>query len=158
MMGLVMSGVTAIPLQLETQWLRSWCEPLFGLNHPVSQWLERVAQALEVVQRQFPFLAYGTDWLAFGHFVIALAFWGAWRHPTRNAWLFDFGLWACALVIPYALIFGAIRGVPIWWRCLDAGFGMIGAIPLLLARGWVKQLAERARSITATDWHTPHHG
>jgi hypothetical protein len=39
--------------------------------------------------RRFPFVTYGTDWLAFGHFVIALAFVGALRDPVRNRWLYQ---------------------------------------------------------------------
>jgi hypothetical protein len=39
----------------------------------------------------------------------ALSFVGALRDPVRNRWLFDFGLIACVLVIPYALVFGALR-------------------------------------------------
>jgi hypothetical protein len=72
--------------------------------------------------------------------VIAIAFIGAWRDPVRNIWLFDFGLIACALVIPYALIFGGIRGIPIWWRLIDCSFGLLGAIPL-----WMCKREARAR-------------
>ena len=54
------------------------------------------------------FSAYGTDWLAFGHFVIALFFVGAWRDPVRHVWILHAGLIACR-VIPLALICGAIR-------------------------------------------------
>lgn len=70
--------------------------------------------------------------MAFGHFVIAIVFIGAWRDPVRNIWLFEFGLIACALVIPYALIFGAVRGIPMWWRLIDCSFGVFGAMPLWL--------------------------
>ncbi len=28
------------------------------------------------------------------------------------------------LVIPYALIFGAVRGIPFWWRLIDCSFGV----------------------------------
>jgi hypothetical protein len=61
---------------------------------------------------------------------------------VRNRWLFDFGLIACVLVIPYALIFGGVRGIPIWWRMIDASFGIFGAIPLLLCRRMVTQLED----------------
>jgi hypothetical protein len=70
-----------------------------------------VQAALAQTQAQHPFLFYGTDWLAFGHFVIAIAFIGALRDPVRHRWLFDFGLIACVLVIPYALVFGGLRGI-----------------------------------------------
>ena len=64
------------------------------------------------------------------------------RAMVRNRWLFDFGLIACVLVIPYALAFGAIRGMPFWWRLIDCSFGVFGFIPLWLCREWVRELAE----------------
>jgi hypothetical protein len=130
-LGLVLSGITAIPLLPETNWLVKF------INTP---WLLLVHAALEQTQTQFPFLFYGTDWLAFGHIVIAIAFIGAWRDPVRNRWLFDFGLIACVLVIPYALIFGAVRGIPWWWRLIDCSFGVFGFIPLWLCRRWADDL------------------
>ncbi len=103
-------------------------------------WLLRMRAALEQTQAAHPQLFYGTDWLAFGHIVIAIAFIGALRDPVENRWLFDFGLIACALVIPWALIFGAVRGIPLWWRLMDCSFGVVGAVPLWLCRTWVKRL------------------
>src|SRR5580698_9962346 len=104
LLGLVLSGATAIPLPSETDWLARFSN---------AQWLVRVHTALVQTQLQYQFLFYGTDWLAFGHFVIAIAFIGALKDPIRNRWLFDFGIIACALVVPWALVFGAIRGIPI---------------------------------------------
>jgi hypothetical protein len=72
--------------------------------------------------------------------VIAIAFIGAWRDPVRNRWLFDFGLIACGLVIPYALGFGALRGIPFWWRLIDCSFGVFGALPLWYCRQWSLEL------------------
>jgi hypothetical protein len=103
-------------------------------------WLMKVENALNDASSKYPFLFYGTDWLAFGHFAIAIAFIGALRDPVRNRWLFDFGLIACALVVPYALIFGGLRGIPLWWRAIDSSFGVFGAVPLLLCRKWVGEL------------------
>jgi hypothetical protein len=135
--GLVLSGATAIPLESETGFLLR----VAGINeqggeptNPMTVWLSRVYGALQEVNQRHPFIAYGGDWLAFGHFVIGIAFIGAWKDPVRNNWLFDFGLIACALVIPYALICGGVRGIPIWWRLIDCSFGMFGAIPLWICR------------------------
>src|ERR1041384_209840 len=105
-LGLVLSGATAIPLQPELDWLVR----VVGQVAFIAPWLTNVQISLHDLAAAHPFLFYGTDWLAFGHFVIALAFIGALRDPVRNIWLFDFGLLACVLVIPYALTFGAIRG------------------------------------------------
>lgn len=137
--GLVVSGVTAIPLTSELNLLANW----FGTGNESSvltQWLVRVRAALVQTQTQHPFLFYGTDWLAFGHFVIALVFIGALRNPVRNRWLFDFGLIACGLVIPYALVFGGLHGIPIWWRLIDCSFGLFGSIPLWFCRKWTDEL------------------
>ena len=141
--GLVVSGATAMPLVSELNLLVNW----FGatsasVSSELVRWLLRVREALVQTQVQHPFLFYGTDWLAFGHFVIAIAFVGALRDPMRNRWLFDFGLIACVLVIPYALVFGAVRRIPFWWRLIDCSFGVFGFIPLWLCRKWAKQLAE----------------
>jgi hypothetical protein len=146
--GLVISGVTAIPLVTELEWLTSW----FGLEaqtsatvtHELARWLLRMHEALQDTATHHPMLFYGTDWLAFGHIVIAVAFIGTLRDPVRNRWLFDFGLIACALVIPFALIFGAVRDIPVWWRLIDCSFGVIGAIPLWLCRQWAVELEESA--------------
>lgn len=131
LIGLVASGATAIPLQIETSWLMRFSD---------TQWLVRIHEALGHTQSEYPFLFYGTDWLAFGHFVIAIAFIGALKDPVRNRWLFDFGLIACALVIPWALVFGTVRGIPFWWRLIDCSFGIFGFVPLWLCRIWAKEL------------------
>jgi hypothetical protein len=136
--GLILSGATAIPLQSEVRWLAGISQN--NLPPEMAQWLLRVRDALAQTEAQYPFLFYGTDWLAFGHFVIAIAFIGALRDPVRNRWLFDFGLIACVLVIPYALIFGGVRGIPIWWRAIDCSFGIIGFVPLWFCRKWAKKL------------------
>ena len=143
--GLVVSGATAIPLRWELDLLVNW----FGLTGQTSatastelgRWLLTAHEALLEVDAKHPLLFYGTDWLAFGHFVIAVAFVGALRDPVRNRWLFDFGLIACVLVIPFALVFGALRGIPFWWRLIDCSFGVFGFIPLWSCRKWARELA-----------------
>lgn len=95
-------------------------------------WIHRVGDALRETNAKFPFLAYGTDWLAFGHVVIAVAFVGAWRDPVRNKWLFQFGMIACVAVVPWALAFGEVRGIPLGWRLIDCAFGVVGFFPMWL--------------------------
>ena len=141
--GLVVSGLSAIPLETEVDWLAKITNALTGTAGGTtawSVWLAKVQSALRHTGTQSPFLFYGTDWLAFGHFVIALAFIGALRDPLRNAWLFTFGMLACLLVIPYALLFGAARGIPIWWRLIDCSFGIFGLLPLWLCKRWTREL------------------
>ena len=137
--GLFLSGATAIPLQGELNLLVNFFGTK-GETSEIGQWLLRVRDALAQTQAHHPFLFYGTDWLAFGHFVIAIIFIGALRDPVRNRWLFDFGLIACVLVIPYALVFGGLRGIPFWWRLIDCSFGVCGFIPLWFCRKWTNEL------------------
>ena len=59
----------------------------------------------------------------------------------RNVWVITFGLIACAAVIPTAMVFGPIRGIPLPWRLIDCAFGVVGIVPLLLARRDTLRLA-----------------
>jgi len=150
--GLVLSGITAFPLQRELVLLNHLMGvPLMAqAGEPaLHTWLRRVLDAVTATNRDYPFLAYGTDWLAFGHLVIAVAFLGPLRDPVRNRWVLKFGLIACAGVVPLALIAGTVRGIPVYWRPIDCSFGVVGAIPLLLCLLWTGRL-ERAVSWSRT--------
>lgn len=136
--ALVVSGITAIPVQTELDLLAQIlgipadAEPssLSGLQY----WIALVRAGVYETYAKYPFMAYGNDWLAFAHVVIAVAFIGPLRDPVRNQWVIDFGLIACAGVIPLALIFGPLRGIPFYWQLIDCSFGVFGCIPLLLVR------------------------
>ena len=136
--GLVLSGVTAFPLPWEVgilaQMLR-W-PPIAEMSQSIglTAWIDRVLAALLENEARFPFMAYGTDWLAFAHLVIASAFWGPWRDPVRNIWVIEWAMIACVAVIPLALIAGPLRGIPLGWRIIDCAFGVFGIIPLWLVR------------------------
>jgi hypothetical protein len=137
MVGLILSGLSAVPLQLEVDILKSW----FGsgswaghLSPALSLWMDQVFEGVKNGYGQYPFLAYGTDWLAFGHISIALAFIGPLREPVKNLWVIEFGMIVCLLVIPWTLIFGPLRGIPFFWMLTDMSFGVVGIIPLWLAK------------------------
>jgi hypothetical protein len=138
--GLVFSGLTAIPLTRELSVLYRALHYMGIRSGPVHDWIQEVFAALLDTKARYPFLHYGTDWLAFGHFVVALTFIGPIRDPVRNIWVIQFGIIACVLIVPYALIFGALRGIPWWWRLIDCSFGIIGMIPLRLALGMAQRL------------------
>lgn len=142
--GLVLSGVTAIPLEWELNLLAKLAgNPALSMEQQttsLAQWIFRVRDGLHNTNVAYPFMAYGTDWLAFGHFVIAIAFIGALRDPVRNAWLYTFGLMACVLVVPFALCFGGLRGIPIYWRLIDSSFGIGGFVPLWFCRKYALEL------------------
>src|SRR5882757_898660 len=79
--GLVISGVTAIPLVTELNWLVSWLgldgQTTATATTELARWLLRIRESLVATQAAHPQLFYGTDWLAFGHVVIAVTFVGA---------------------------------------------------------------------------------
>jgi hypothetical protein len=131
--GLVLSGVTAFPLEHETTWLIRMLAAHRVLTPGMILWIGRVHQALYEQSRSAPFLAYGTDWLAFAHLVLAVAFIGPLIDPVRNKWVIQFGLISCVGVLALALIAGPIRGIPLPWRLIDCSFGVFGSIPLLIA-------------------------
>ena len=85
-------------------------------------------------------LAYGFDWLAFAHIVIAMAFIGPLKDPVKNKWIIDWAILACLAIIPLAFIAGPIRHIPIFHILIDCSFGVIGLIPLLICRKMIKQL------------------
>lgn len=133
--GLVLSGITAFPLMTELELLAKWAGvPASGTPESatgLAYWLGTVRDGLRVIYRDYPWYPYGTDWLAFGHIVIAMFFIGPWRDPKANAWALKVGLVACAGIIPLAFICGPIRGIPFYWRLIDCSFGIFGALPLL---------------------------
>jgi hypothetical protein len=143
MVGLAVSGLTAFPLERETTVLLLLIKrSTFFDGTGLALWLSTVRNGLMQTNQKFPFLAYGTDWLAFAHLVIAVPFIGPWKDPVRNSWVITFGLIACAGVIPLALIAGAVRGIPFCWRLLDCAFGVVGSIPLAICSWTVKKMEQ----------------
>ena len=135
--GLVFSGITAFPLLQELRLLsflmtgESQGNP--ELHGGLVKWILRVREGLEVTHERYPFLAYGTDWLAFGHLVIAMFFILPWRDPVRYQGVLCIGVVASLAVIPLALICGPIRGIPFGWQMIDSSFGLLCLPPLLFA-------------------------
>lgn len=143
MIALILSGVTAFPVETELHWL---------LSHPslipsfAQTWLQNVYDALKETNTKYSMLAYGYDWLAFAHIVIALMFIGPLKNPVKNIWVIEWGILSCIAVIPLAFIAGPIRHIPLFHILIDCSFGVIGIIPLLICRRWIKQLeADRMR-------------
>jgi hypothetical protein len=136
--GLALSGATAIPLETELRVLTQWIQGETGL----ARWVSTVHNALGETNSKYSFVAYGTDWLAFAHFVIAIAFIGPLRYPVRNVWVVEFGMIACVLVVPFALVMGELRGIPIGWRLIDCSFGAFGVLPLWFCRKQIQELSK----------------
>ena len=133
--GLILSGVTAFPLLMEMRLLTQF----LGLDNALgpegfsglSFWILTVRHGLEDMYVRYPWIAYGTDWLAFAHIIIALFFIQPMLHPLTSRPNIYAGIAACLGVIPLALICGSIRGIPFYWQLIDCSFGVIGVLPLL---------------------------
>lgn len=137
-LGLFVSGVTAFPLEHETAWAAS---AVAHLHIPaLAAWITQVHGALADTYARYPYIAYGTDWLAFAHLVIAVAFIGPWQDPVRNRWIITWGLIACAAVPLLAFGAGPVRGIPVYWRLIDSSFGLGCCIPLLFIRRKINRL------------------
>jgi hypothetical protein len=139
--ALVLSGLTAFPLVTETRLLSELLHSTSLSPDWLVVWVDRVRDGLVATGRDHPFIAYGTDWLAFAHLVIAVAFWGPWRDPVRNVWVIQWGMVCCAGIIPLALIAGPVRELPFGWTLIDMSFGVFGIVPLIVIRSLIKRLA-----------------
>ncbi|MEN6333726.1 MAG: hypothetical protein ABFE01_05655 [Phycisphaerales bacterium] len=143
--GLVLSGLTAIPIRTGVPWLQKVAGEGTRIQEywpAFAAWISRVDRGVAEAGREQPFLFYGTDWLAFGHIAIAVFFLGALRDPVRNLWVIHAGMIACILVIPWALVFGPIRGIPFFWQLIDCSFGVLGIVPLYLSSRYTRRMIE----------------
>ena len=134
--GLALSGLTAFPLETELKIINDHISP----TNPFHNWMSTIYHAIKTTNQQFPYLSYGTDWLAFAHLMIAVAFIRPLKDPVKNIWVIEFGMIACVMIFPLAFIAGPVRGIPIYWRFIDCSFGIIGFIPLYYTRKYIKQL------------------
>jgi|SRR5215472_6838402 len=141
-LGLFVSGVTAFPLQHELDLVVRVAGHFHLADHAsaLNDWFFRVDHALADTNARYPFLAYGTDWLAFAHIVIAIVFVGPYIDPVRNKWVVTWGLIASVGIFFLALIAGPIRGIPVYWRLIDCSFGVVCGAILLIVRSKIRQL------------------
>ena len=135
--GLALSGITAFPIQTELA--------LYMQGHPHAAgttgiWLTRVYRAVCNTNAAYPFLSYGTDWLAFAHLVLAFLFIGPLLDPVKNKWVIQFGIIAAILIFPLAFIAGSIRGIPLFWRLVDCSFGVVALLVLIPCYRLIQQL------------------
>ncbi len=139
---LVFFGLTAFPMisgiKLVNGWvgMGSWME---GVYAPMAEWITYVHDGLLEIDRDLRFVFYGTDWMGFGHIVIAIFMAGALKDPVKNIWVIEAGMIACGLVIVLALVCGPMRGIPFFWRLVDCAFAL-GIVPLWICRRYVKRI------------------
>ena len=136
MAALFVSGLTAMPVQREINFLYKWTEDI----HFIQPWMQQLHEGINTTAANYPFLFYGYDWLAFAHFMLAIVFIGPIKDPGKNIWVIQFGIIACVLIIPFTQVAGSLRGIPFWWRMVDCSFGVIGIFPLMICYRKIKQL------------------
>ena len=140
--ALFISGATAMPVEQELIYIIAH----FPFEGTIKGFLEQVLLGIRHTSQDYPFLFYGYDWLAFAHFVLAILFIGPLRDPVKNKWVIQFGVIACILIIPFAMIMGGVRGMPFWWRLIDCSFGVIGLIPLIICLRNIKKLETQEKT------------
>ena len=143
---LFVSGFTAFPIESELAWTVQLIEK-FQMDNAFSNWIEFVYQGVRETKENYPFISYGTDWLAFAHLVIAVLFIGPLRDPVRNIWVIEFGIMACIGIFPLAFIAGSVRGIPFFWQLIDCSFGIFGGALLMVCHRKVKLLEKDCSSL-----------
>ena len=149
MLGLFIAGVTAFPLLAEVNLLSDLLvgegQSLDPTAHTgVTRWILTVREGLEVTYHNYPWVAYGTDWLAFGHLMILLFFILPYREPVRYEGVLWVGIWMSLLVLPLAFICGPLRGIPWYWQLVDCSFGVVCIVPLYIAIRQLRVLKQSA--------------
>lgn len=136
MVVLFLSGVTAIPVVTELAFLKEHVDP----HSSMGTFISSIENGVTKTAKDFPVIFYGFDWLAFAHFILAFLFLGPIQDPVKNKWVIQFGMIACLLIVPFAMVAGYFRGIPIGWRLIDCSFGIIGIVPLAICYRKIKML------------------
>ncbi|HEY4798399.1 MAG TPA: hypothetical protein VII99_04900 [Bacteroidia bacterium] len=140
---LILSGITAFPIKSQLDIIYKYILS-FKEDSVLRIWFLKVYEGVNKTYEKFPFIAYGTDWLAFAHIVIAVAFIGPYRDPIKNIWVIQFGMIASLMVFPLAFIAGSIRGIPFFWQLIDCSFGLFGFLLLYIIFKKIQQLSSEA--------------
>jgi len=126
---IVLNGISIFPIEAGLAYVHYHIQFFPTL---LRGWLNQVYFGVKATNEQFPFLSYGTDWLAFAHLVIAMIFLGPLKDPVKNVWIIQWAMIACLCVFPLVLIAGPIRGIPLYWQLIDCSLGLMGVILLYL--------------------------
>ncbi|MEP7264419.1 MAG: hypothetical protein ABI772_07975 [Bacteroidota bacterium] len=137
MVAVVISGVTAFDVEGGLRFVLQY-ENVLPVQ--LAQFLRKTYNGVHAVNSTYPMIAYGFDWLAFAHIVIAGIFIGPYRNPVKNQWVIEWAMFACIAVLPLALVFGPLRSIPFFWQMIDCSFGVFGILPLYITNRWINQL------------------
>lgn len=131
---LVLSGITAFPIETEINFL-------YEHQHIFPDYMANwIAEIKMVIDSTPPLVFYGTDWLAFAHIIIALFFIPVYIDPIKYEINLKIAMLACLMVFPLAFICGPIRGIPFFHQLIDCSFGIIGILFLWWIVGLIKTL------------------
>jgi hypothetical protein len=135
--GLLLNGISALPLRTELKILLSYSNllPQFALD-----WWNQVNQGVLETSEKYNFMRYGFDWLAFAHAMIALVFLGPLRDPIKNQWVIKWGMIVAALSIVMAFGWERMRDIPVWWSFVDGGISYFAFVVLWLCNRWIEKL------------------
>lgn len=135
--GLLVNGISAIPLRTELNILLSNPD---ALPKFLNDWWTYVNKGVKETTAHYSFMRYGFDWLAFAHILIAIAFIGPLKDPIKNEWVIQWGMITSALSVVMAFVMEPVRSIPIWWSAVDASIGIVAFIILWLCNQWIKKL------------------
>lgn len=124
MMILMLSGITAFPVQTEIDFLY---KNLSSFPTLFRDWITSLHANIHSTPSV---MLYGTDWLAFAHIIITFFFIPVFIYPVKHKANLFVGMSACVLVFPLAFICGPIRNIPFFHQLIDCSFGAIGILYL----------------------------
>jgi peptidoglycan/LPS O-acetylase OafA/YrhL len=124
MLILMLSGITAFPIQTEIDFMYS------HITSFPSMFTDWITILYTNINSTPDVMFYGTDWLAFAHIIIALFFVPVYLDPIKHKANLYVGMVACLLIFPLAFICGPIRNIPFFHQLIDCSFGIIGIIYL----------------------------
>lgn len=144
-LGILFGLHTVVFVEIETAFFVKHLgrDTLTGEKLPmVSAWIEQLHYDITESYKAYPVMAYCMDWLSYACVVFALFIIGAINDPVRNIWIIQVYMIACILaaLLPFAA--GPLRGIPVFWRCIDCSFGIIGFILLFYAYRLTRQLQD----------------
>lgn len=106
----------------------------------ISAWIEHLNLAVSETYSSYPVIAYCMDWLVYVWVVFAIFLLGSIKDPVKNVWIIQVFMVACCLGFILPFIVGPIRDIPIFWRFVDASYGLVGLLFLLLPYRLIRKL------------------
>lgn len=143
LLGILFSLHTVLFVEVETAFFNKHFGPGTAMEQKlpaVSSWIETLYTNVHQTYKNYPVMAYCMDSLSYACVIFAIFMIGAIKDPVKNLWIIQTFLIACVLVTALPFIAGPFRGVPIFWRCLDSSFAVIGFFVLLIPYKLTKKL------------------